>query len=62
VGDFAVVDNPDEHRYEVLVDGEFAGASYYRDQNGVRFRVRPDCTFTSGYIERHPEYQDLVAG
>jgi uncharacterized protein len=24
-------------------------------------RVRPDCPFVRGYIERHPEYADLVA-
>jgi predicted GNAT family acetyltransferase len=23
--------------------------------------VMPQCTFIAGYIERHPEYQDLVA-
>ncbi len=25
-------------------------------------QVVPQCTFIAGYIERHPEYQDLVAG
>jgi predicted GNAT family acetyltransferase len=25
-------------------------------------QVAPQCTFIAGYIERHPEYQDLVAG
>jgi uncharacterized protein len=88
-----VVDNPDERRYEITLDGVFAGASYYRDLDGVRtvthtevedefegrgvgsrlvagalddmrargLRVRPLCRFTAGYIERHPEYGDLVA-
>jgi uncharacterized protein len=34
--DTRVVDNPDKRRYEVLIDGEVAGASYYRDRDGVR--------------------------
>ena len=25
-------------------------------------KVVPQCSFVRGYIERHPEYQDLVAG
>jgi uncharacterized protein len=92
VSDVEVADNPEERRYEALVDGEVAGASYYRDENGVRvvshtevadgfkgqgvggrlvagalddirargLRVRPVCAFTASYIERHPEYADLV--
>jgi len=24
-------------------------------------KVRPDCSFVRGYIERHPEWQDLLA-
>ena len=24
-------------------------------------KVRPDCPFVRGYIEKHPEYQDLLA-
>lgn len=31
-----VRDNPERRRYEALVDGEVAGASYYRDRDGVR--------------------------
>jgi uncharacterized protein len=88
-----VADNPDERRYEIKLDGVLAGASYYRDLDGVRtvthtevedefegrgvgsrlvagvlddirargLRVRPLCRFTAAYIERHPEYGDLVA-
>ncbi|HEB63919.1 MAG TPA: N-acetyltransferase [Chloroflexi bacterium] len=35
-----------------------AGLEYARQQN---CRVRALCWFVSGYIERHPEYQDLRA-
>jgi uncharacterized protein len=24
------------------------------------FRVRPDCPYTADYLDRHPEYDDLV--
>lgn len=89
-----VRDNAEQDRYEVLIDGQLAGASYYRDRDGVRvvthtevadefegrgvggrlvagvlddIRARgllvvPLCSFTRSYIERHPEYQDLIAG
>jgi uncharacterized protein len=88
-----VADNAAKRRYEILVDGEVAGASYYQDGEGVRvlthtevgeewegqgvgsrliagaldeirargLSVRPICPFAAAYIERHPEYQDLVA-
>jgi predicted GNAT family acetyltransferase len=36
VSEIQVTDNPEERRYEVKVDGELAGASYYRDRDGVR--------------------------
>lgn len=36
MSDIEVADNPDKRRYEVTVDGEVAGASYYRDADGVR--------------------------
>jgi predicted GNAT family acetyltransferase len=93
VSDVEVVDNPAKRRYEVMVDGEVAGASYYRDVDDVRvlthtevadefegqgvgsrliagaldeirargLRVTPLCPFAAAYIERHPEYGDLVA-
>jgi uncharacterized protein len=92
VTDVQVSDNPEKHRYEVVIDGEVAGASYYRDRDGVRvvthtevsddfegkgvgsrlvagalddirargLRVTPLCPFAAAYIERHPEYQDLL--
>ena len=33
------------------------GLDYARAQN---LRVVPQCPFVRGYLERHPEYQDLV--
>jgi predicted GNAT family acetyltransferase len=35
-----------------------AGLDYARAHN---LRVVPICRYVRGYIERHPEYQDLVA-
>lgn len=93
MSDVQVADNHERRRYEALVDGEVAGASYYRDGDGVRvlthtevadefegrgvgsrliagalddirtrgLRVRPLCPFAAAYVERHPEYADLVA-
>jgi predicted GNAT family acetyltransferase len=94
VSDVQVADNEERRRYEALVDGEVAGASYYRDGDGVRvlthtevadefggqgvggklvagalddirtrgLRVRLLCPFAAAYVERHPEYAELVAG
>jgi predicted GNAT family acetyltransferase len=93
VSDIEVVDNPEQRRYEALVDGEIAGYVFYHRRDdavvvvhtevadefegrGVGSRlvaaalddirsqglsVVPVCPFTRGYIERHPEYADLVA-
>lgn len=93
MSEIEVADNQSERRYEVTVDGEFAGASYYWDRDGVRIvthtevgeeweghgvgsrliegalddirarglQVTPSCPFAAAYIERHPEYGDLVA-
>lgn len=92
MSEIEVKDSPEKRRYEVTVDGEVAGASYYRDADGVRIvthtevadefegqgvgsrliagalddirvrglRVTPLCPFAAAYIERHPEYSDLV--
>ncbi|HXV87055.1 MAG TPA: GNAT family N-acetyltransferase [Gemmatimonadales bacterium] len=32
---------------------------YARDQD---LRIIPSCWFVAGYVERHPEYTNLVAG
>lgn len=87
-----VTDNPVANRYEAYVDGELAGALYYRDGpdglvlvhtevgdefegkgvggrlvagalDDIRARglnVTPVCRFATAYIERHPEYADLI--
>ena len=87
-----VVDVPEQHRFEVRVDGELAGfAEYSRMGERLVFRhteisdayegrglgsqlargaldlaragdhpVVPLCPFIASYIERHPDYQDLV--
>jgi len=34
-----------------------AGLEHAREKG---YRVRPLCSFVEGYIERHPEYQDLL--
>lgn len=34
-----------------------AGLEFAREQ---QLKVRPFCWFIAGYIERHPEYQDLL--
>jgi uncharacterized protein len=88
----AVRDNPDESRYELLVDGDMAGEIRYRRRpdaialvhtevsaslegqglgaqlvgrvlDDLRARgsmVVPICPFVRSYIQRHPEYDDLV--
>jgi predicted GNAT family acetyltransferase len=87
-----VVDVPEQHRFEIRVDGELGGfAEYSRKGGRIIFRhteirdafegrglgsklaqgaldlaragdhpVVPLCPFIASYIERHPEYQDLV--
>jgi uncharacterized protein len=90
--DTTVVDNPDEHRFELRVGDRVAGFAAYRagasehvfthteiapayegkglgsvlvrgalDQVRARGRgVLPVCPFVRGFVERHPDYQDLV--
>jgi predicted GNAT family acetyltransferase len=90
--DVRVADNPDEGRFEIVADGQLAGAAFYRmEGEAVAFthtevdhlykgqgigsklaagaldamrerglRVLPYCPFMRAYIERHPEYVDLV--
>ena len=88
-----VVDNPDEGRFEIHVDGVRAGFTQYHDNGTVRtfphteidevyggrglatqliqqaldttrgldMTVRPLCPAVKRFIEKHPDYQDLVA-
>jgi predicted GNAT family acetyltransferase len=85
-------DNPDELRYELLVDGEVVGELRYRlrpdavalihtevpeafegrgyggqlvggalaDLRGRGLKIVPICPFVRAYLQRHPEYGDLV--
>ncbi len=91
-GDATVVNVPEAHRYELLLDGRRVGLLAYRERKGRialthtevspacegrgfgsrlaatalddarrnRLAVIPICPFITGYIERHPEYRDLV--
>ena len=47
-------------------EGEGVGSSLVRgaldDVRGSGQKVQPLCPFVKGYIEKHPEYQDLVTG
>ena len=52
-----VRDHPAALQYEASVDGEPVGSIRYT--KGLH--VRPLCPFLAGYIDRHPEYEDLVA-
>lgn len=88
-----VADNPAANKYEACVEGELAGALYYREVpdgrvlvhtevfdefegkgvggrlvaavlDDIRARglnVTPVCPFAAAYIDRHPEYADLIA-
>jgi uncharacterized protein len=88
----SVRDNPEELRYELVVDGAVEGEIRYRrfpdrivlvhtevspalegqglasrlvsealdDIRARGLRVVPVCPFVRGYIQRHPEYDDLV--
>ena len=89
----SVTDNPDRHRFEIVVDGAVAGFAAYRTrENAIVFthteidpayegqglgsrlargaldtvrergvRVYAQCPFIAGYIDKHPEYQNLLA-
>jgi len=86
-----VVNNPAQHRYELVVDGHLA-ATYYKLSDGVitfihtevpkelggkgvgsqlikgaldqvrvdGLKVIPECPFVKAYIDKHPEYADLL--
>jgi uncharacterized protein len=94
MSDVEVQNNPEESRYDALLDGELAGVAVYVLQGtdsiifthtevderfegkGVgsalaRFalddvrrtgerRVVPRCPFIKGWIDKHPDYADLV--
>lgn len=47
-------------RFEGQGVGSTLVASALDSVRGVGGRVVPTCSFVASYIERHPEYQDLV--
>jgi hypothetical protein len=87
-----VRDVTERSRYEILVDGTFAGFTHYRHHGGalvfdhtvikeqfsgqglasklvhatlddVRardIRIVPLCEYVAGWLEKHPDYADLV--
>lgn len=88
---YEVRDNPDERRFEAVVEGHTAIAEYRLVDHGIMFthtevpqalegrgvgtalvqaglkaardrglKVLPVCTFFAGYIQRHPEEQDIL--
>lgn len=94
MSDVTVRDDPDQHRFEAVIDGEVAGfAAYELAEDAITFthtevddrfegrgvgsalarqaldavradggrRVRPQCSFIKGWIDKHPDYADLVA-
>lgn len=90
--EIAVVDNPEQDRYEIRVGDELAGFTQYKlapgrisfihtevedrfegqglgsrliafaleDTRARNLDVLPFCPFVRAYIQRHPEYLDLV--
>jgi NAD+ kinase len=92
-GDAVVVDDFEQHRYEILLGGEVAGVLHYRRSDGLielqhteidaayegrglasrlaaaaldeaRARHTPvevTCPFVTGWLQRHPEYADVLA-
>jgi len=87
-----VRDDPDRHRFEIVLDGTTAGYAVYHQRGGRYFFVHteiadedegqglgsalargaldkvrarsatviPLCPFIAGWIDKHPEYDDLV--
>lgn len=49
----AVKDNPEEHRFEISIDGELAGFTVYREKPGLRAFI---------HTEVDPEYEGQGLG
>jgi uncharacterized protein len=88
-----VRDNAEQHRFEIVVDGEVAGFAEYQRRDGAVVmthtevgdayegqglagklvqaaldqlrasgdKVVAECPYVAKWIERHPDYQDLLA-
>lgn len=87
-----VIDVPDAHRYELLLDDTRVGLLRYSDRDGVRnlthtqvdsahqgkglaavlvrgalddiraqgLTAQPTCPYVQRFLQRHPEYADLI--
>jgi predicted GNAT family acetyltransferase len=87
-----VLDVKERNRYEILVDGTFAGFTHYRHREGAlvfdhtviteefggqglasklvhatlddvraqNVRIVPLCAYVASWLEKHPDYADLV--
>jgi hypothetical protein len=87
-----VMDATERSRYEILVDGTFAGFTHYQPHEGAlvfdhtvikeqfagqglasklvratlddvrarQVRIVPLCEYVAGWLEKHPDYDDLV--
>ena len=87
-----VLDAKERSRYEILVDGTFAGFTHYQHHEGAlvfdhtvikekfagqglasklvratlddvraqEVRIVPLCEYVAGWLEKHPDYDDLV--
>jgi hypothetical protein len=87
-----VMDATERSRYEILVDGTFAGFTHYQPHEGAlvfdhtvikeqfagqglasklvrstlddvrarQGRIVPLCEYVAGWLEKHPDYDDLV--
>jgi hypothetical protein len=87
-----VMDATERSRYEILVDGTFAGFTHYQPLEGAlvfdhtvikeqfagqglasklvratlddvrarQGRIVPLCEYVAGWLEKHPDYDDLV--
>jgi predicted GNAT family acetyltransferase len=70
-----VINNRAHHRYELEVEGHLATEHYKLGGKGVGsklvqgaldqvraagLQVIPECPFVKAWIEKHPEYADLV--
>jgi predicted GNAT family acetyltransferase len=72
----AVSNNPARHRYELAVDGHIAATHYQIADGvitfvhtevppelggkGIGLKVIAQCPFVKAYIDKHPDYADLL--
>ena len=60
-GELALVHTEVADEFEGQGVGSRLAAGTLDDIRARGLRIRPLCPFIAGYIERHPEYRDLVA-